>query len=148
MNFGVKLQKPSHPIKNNRLFANFANITMADGLIQEIRDKWLKIIAFVEENFDKKPDLNAILFLIGIRELGELRDKPFSKEEKVHLMHIATCKILSYSGYYEHVGTDQNGWPAWKNVIPLPNLGYLEQENLMRQHIVEYFENEEIIVFD
>ena len=62
-------------------------------------------------------------------------------------MHIATCKILSYSGYYEHVGTDQNGWPAWKNVIPLPNLGYLEQENLMRQHIVEYFENEEIDVF-
>jgi hypothetical protein len=120
---------------------------MADGLIQEIRDKWLQIIAFVEENFDKKPDLNAILFLIGVRELGELRDTPFSKEEKVHLMHIATCKILSYSGYYEHVGSDQNGWPAWQNVIPLPNLGYLEQENLIRQHIVEYFENEEIIQF-
>jgi len=120
---------------------------MADGLIQEIRDQWLQIIAFVEENFDKKPDLNAILFLIGVRELGELRDTPFSKEEKVHLMHIATCKILSYSGYYEYVGSDQNGWPAWQNIIPLPNLGYLEQENLIRQHIVEYFENEEIIQF-
>lgn len=55
---------------------------MAHGLIQEIRDKWLQVVAFVEENFEKKPDLNAILFLIGIRELGELRDKPFTKEEK------------------------------------------------------------------
>ena len=65
---------------------------MADGLIQEIRDKWLQIIAFVEESFDKKPDLNAILFLIGVRELGELRDTPFSKEEKVHL------KLELYNG--------------------------------------------------
>ena len=55
---------------------------MADGLMHEIRDKWLQVVAFVEENFEKKPDLNAILFPIGVRELGELRDKPFSKEEK------------------------------------------------------------------
>ncbi|MFM8996105.1 MAG: hypothetical protein ACKOI1_07630 [Bacteroidota bacterium] len=120
---------------------------MADGLMHEIRDKWLQVVAFVEENFEKKPDLNAILFLIGVRELGELREKPFTKEEKVHLMHIATCKILSYSGYYKHIGFDKNGWPAWENVTPLPNLGYLEQESLMRQHIVEYFETEEIIQF-
>jgi hypothetical protein len=46
------------------------------------------------------------------------------------------------------VGFDKNGWPAWENTTPLPNLGYLEQENLMRQHIVEYFENEEIIQFN
>lgn len=54
---------------------------MADGLIQEIRDKWLQIIAFVEERFDKKPDLNAILFLIGVRELGnyEIRLSPKKK---------------------------------------------------------------------
>ena len=121
---------------------------MADGLIQEIRDKWLKVVGFVEQNFERKPDLNAILFLIGIRELGEIRETTFSKEEKVHLMHIATCKILSYSGYYQHIGSDQNGWPAWENIQALPNLGYLEQENLIRQHIVEYFEKEEILSFD
>ena len=118
------------------------------NLQQEIKYKWLKIIAFIEENFQKKPDLNAILFLIGIRELGILPDKDFTKEEKVHRMHIANCKVLSYSGYYKQVGTNQKGWPVWENQKPLPNLAYLEQENLLRQHIIEYFEQEDIINFN
>jgi hypothetical protein len=116
-------------------------------LQQEIKEKWLKILAFVEENFQKKPDLNAILFLIGIRELGVLPDKNFTKEEKVHLMHIANCKVLSYSGYYTQLGFNKKGWPVWENTKPLPNLAYLEQENLLRQHIIEYFESEEILNF-
>ncbi len=117
------------------------------NLNQEIKHKWLKIIAFIEENFQKKPDLNAILFLIGIRELGVLPDKNFTKEEKVHLMHIANCKVLSYSGYYKQIGINQKGWPVWENAKTLPNLAFLEQENLLRQHIIEYFEQEDIINF-
>ena len=74
-------------------------------LNQEIKHKWLQVVAFIEENFQKKPDLNAILFLIGIRELGELPEKAFTKEEKTRLMHIANCRVLSFSGYYEKYRT-------------------------------------------
>ncbi|MBC7425850.1 MAG: hypothetical protein H7321_04875 [Bacteroidia bacterium] len=107
--------------------------------------KWEQITNFVELNFDKKPDLNAILFLIGIRELGELPSTKFKKEEKVNLMHIAICRLFSLSGYYELEGKDKDGWPHWKLIKTLPNFSIFEQETFIRQHIIEYFEQEEII---
>lgn len=116
-------------------------------LTEEIGYEWKQVIQFFETTFQKRPDLNAALFLIGIRELGTLPEKKFSKDEKTHLMHIANCKILSYSGYYIHDGTDENGWPVWKNAKPLPQMSVFEQENLIRQHIIEYFKQEEIITF-
>jgi hypothetical protein len=118
-----------------------------ENLQAEIKVKWLKIIDFFEKRFDKKPDLNAILFLVGIRELGQLPETKFTKEEKTLLMHIANCKVLSYSGYYTQIGFNQDGWPVWESALPIPNLTLFEQENLLRQHIIEYFEQEEIIQF-
>lgn len=117
-------------------------------LNEEIRYKWKRVIDFFEEKFEKKPDLNAILFLIGIRELGELPEKKFTKEEKTYLMHMANCKLFSYSGYYGLKGYDSKNWPVWENLKPLPSLSLFEQENLLRQHIIEYFEAEEIINFN
>jgi hypothetical protein len=45
-------------------------------------------------------------------------------------------------------GIDRKGWPVWENLKPLPNLTLFEQENILRQHIIEYFEKEEIINFN
>jgi len=93
----------------------------------------------------KRPkDLNAVLFLIGIQELGKGMQE-FSKEEKQDLMHIAVCKVLSYSGFYELEGTDQDGWPHWKLAKPLPHFDLLEQESLLKMHVIEYFQNEKLI---
>jgi hypothetical protein len=116
-------------------------------LQEEIKHKWLKIMDFVESNFQRRPDLNAVLFLVGIRELGLIPDKSFTKEQKTRLMSIASCKALSYSGYYTLDGLDPDGWPQWSNAKRLPNLSVIEQENLLRQHLVEYFERESILEF-
>lgn len=105
------------------------------------------MLNYVEKNFDRKPDLNALLFIIGIREAGELPKSKYNKEEKTYLMHLGNCKVLSYSGYYEQIGFDENGYPVWENRNPLPALSLFEQETLLRQHIIEYFEKEEILVF-
>src|SRR6185436_3847658 len=106
---------------------------------------WKKIVAHVETNFNKKPDMNAILFLIGIRELGHLPQENYKKSEKVDLMHIAICKILSYSGHYQLKGADTDGWPHWELVKPLPQFDVFEQESYIRTHIIEYFLTEEIL---
>lgn len=123
-------------------------MTNNSTLTSEISAKWKQIMAFFEERFGKKPDLNAVLFIIGIRELGELPETKFTKEEKTHLMHIANCRVLSYSGYYAQTGISSKGWPVWENKLPLPPMNIFEQENLLRQHIVEYFDREEIIRFN
>ena len=111
----------------------------------ELRVKWSKLMSILGRKLGKRPkDLNAVLFLIGIQELGKGMQE-FSKEEKQDLMHIAVCKVLSYSGFYELEGTDQDGWPHWKLAKPLPHFDLLEQESLLKMHIIEYFQNEKLI---
>ncbi len=104
----------------------------------EFEKAWAKIeYRFISET-KKKPDLNVILFLIGIQELGKGKKK-YTKEQKQDLMHIGICKVLSYSGYYELEGIDQEGWPHWKKVRDLPKFDLLEQEKFLKAHIIEYF---------
>jgi hypothetical protein len=103
---------------------------------------WQELLNELEKNFGKKPkDLNAVLFIIGVQELGK-GAKNFSKEEKQDLMHIAICKVLSLAGYYELEGIDESGWPHWKLVKKLPHFDLLEQEKLLKMLVIEYFEKE------
>ena len=104
--------------------------------------KWNELLNKLSSAIGKKPsDLNSVLFLIGVQELGK-GHKNFTKEQKQDLMHIAICKVLSLSGYYELEGIDEEGWPHWKLVKKLPHFDILEQEKLLKMHVMEYFENE------
>ena len=57
-------------------------------------------------------------------------------------MHIAICKVLSLSGFYELESLDEAGWPHWKLAKALPRFDLLEQEKLLKMHVIEYFEND------
>lgn len=104
--------------------------------------KWHALLQEVESLIGKKPkDLNGVLFLIGVQELGRGK-QVFSKEEKQDLMHIGICKVLSYSGYYVLEHLDKEGWPHWKLIKKLPHFDLLEQEKLLKMHVIEYFEKE------
>ena len=105
---------------------------------------WLDVEQSMMEKFGKKPTMESILFLIGLRELGAAPNKNFSKEEKVDLMHIAICRLLSQSGYYRLSHLDQEGWPHWELLKPLPHQDMFSQEYLLREHVLSYFEEEEL----
>lgn len=108
----------------------------------ELDRTWAALLSSMESMIGKRPkDLNEVLYLIGIQELGQ-GAKPFSKEEKQDLMHIAICKVLSLAGYYELEGLDAQGWPHWKLIKKLPHFDMLEQEKLLKMHVIEYFEKE------
>ncbi|MFY0600948.1 MAG: hypothetical protein JXR03_14835 [Cyclobacteriaceae bacterium] len=113
----------------------------------DLEVNWQKLLRRLEAEIGKKPkDLNAVLFLIGVQELGR-GAKNFSKEEKQDLMHIATCKILSLSDFYELEGLDEEGWPHWKVKREVPHFDLVEQEKLLKMHIIEYFKKELNFVF-
>jgi hypothetical protein len=104
--------------------------------------KWNALLEELKVTVGKKPkDLNAVLFLIGVQELGK-GSQLFSKEEKQDLMHIGICKVLSLAGYYELDGHDKDGWPHWKLIKKLPHFDLLEQEKLLKILVMEYFEKE------
>ena len=108
----------------------------------DLERKWFRLLQMLKENIGKKPkDLNAVLFLIGVQELGQGR-RVFTKEQKQDLMHIAICKVLSLSGFYQLEGLDEQGWPHWKLVKKLPHFDMLEQEKLLKMHVLDYFEQE------
>ncbi|MEM1216405.1 MAG: hypothetical protein AAGJ82_12010 [Bacteroidota bacterium] len=107
----------------------------------ELDFEWLRIRHFIKDRFQRAtlPDLNGILFVIGIQELGRWQDT-FTKEEKQDLLHIATCRLMSDYGYYEFAGRDGDGWPHWKLIARIPNHNLKEQEQLFKRAIVRYFQ--------
>lgn len=107
--------------------------------------EWLKVRHKVKDVFDKEtlPELNAILFVIGIQELGRWEDN-FTKEEKQDLMHIAICRLLEYDDYYEFVGRDADGWPHWKTLKPFTRTGVAEQERFLQIKVIQYFKDAEL----
>jgi hypothetical protein len=108
----------------------------------DLQARWWKLEAKLVERFEKKPDMETILFLIGIQELGDIRKK-FSKEQKQDLMHVAVCSLFAQSGYYEIEKVDEDGWPHYKQLKALPVMNMIEQENFMKDHILLYFERNE-----
>lgn len=110
----------------------------------DLQARWWKLEEQLMQRFGKKPDMETILFLIGIQELGDLKEK-FTKEQKQDLMHVAVCSILSSSGYYELAGVDEDGWPHFRPLKHIPPMSLKEQEDFMKDHILLYFQNNQFI---
>lgn len=108
----------------------------------QLEFEYLKVRHFVKNKMNKSelPDLNALLYLIGIQETNVFK-KTFSKEEKQDLMHVGTCHLLSMHGYFEFIGNDQDGWPHYKQVRVLPVEGVNAQEMFLKECIITYFES-------
>jgi hypothetical protein len=107
----------------------------------DLMNRWWALEAKLVEKFGKKPDMEAILFLIGMQETGFIREK-ITKEQKQDLMHVATCTLLEPSGFYIYEGKDEEGWPHFKQVKELPMLSLPDQENFLKDHILLYFEKQ------
>lgn len=105
----------------------------------EFNHRWSELLASMEERFGRRPDLNALLLLIGVQELGQ-GVAEFTKEQKQDLMHIATCKLFSLSGHYALERVDEEGWPHYQLVTPVPFANLKEQERMLKWHILEYFD--------
>lgn len=114
------------------------------NVTDDLQTRWWNLEAKLVERFGKKPDTEAILFLIGIQETGFVADK-ISKEQKQDLMHVAVCTVLSNSGYYSLELTDADGWPHFIQLKELPQLGLIEQENFLKDHILLYFQQQGLV---
>jgi hypothetical protein len=106
----------------------------------DLQQRWWKLEEKLMERFGKKPDLNAILMLVGVQETGFVTDK-ITKEQKQDLMHVAICVLLGISGYYALEGNDEEGWPHYKQLKALPAFDLMEQENFLKDHVLLYFQN-------
>jgi len=110
----------------------------------DLQSRWWALEGQLMERFGKKPDLETILFLIGIQEFGEI-STALSKEQKQDLMHVAICSLLAQSGYYELEGVDEEGWPHFRQLKALPVMDPIQQELFMKDHALMYFQQAGVI---
>ena len=109
-------------------------------LKEQLKNRWSLVVEMLSKQFSdgESLDLDGIIFLIGLQELGQV-DKSFKKDEKINLMHIAICRLLEPFGYYEFDYFDKDGWPHYRVLEKLPSLKAGEQTVLMKEAIVNYF---------
>lgn len=112
----------------------------------QLKERWENVVNILSNQFadGDELDLDAIIYLIGVQELGKVK-QTFKKDEKINLMHIAICRLLEPYGYYEFDFYDNDGWPHYKVKEELPPLKAGEQMVLMKEAIVHYFLERELI---
>ena len=107
---------------------------------EQLKERWDLVVEKLSNQFadGDTMDLDAIIYLIGIQELGQIH-RDFKKDQKLDLMHIDICKLLTPYGFYEFDFVDDEGWPHYKVREELPSLKAGEQSVLMKEAIVNYF---------
>lgn len=105
--------------------------------------EWKELVKKIELVFGEGIELETIVVLIGMQELGKGYFRP-TKDEKLDLLHIATCKLMEPLGHYKYTGKDADGWPQWEVVSNFPPLKPGEQKELMKRAIINYFKANEL----
>lgn len=113
---------------------------MTEEEIVVLKRNWKELTDKLKSVFEEEPDLQTVIFLIGVQELG-IGARNFSKEEKTNLMHVATSKLLSYEGYYSFIKTDEEGWPHYEKIKPIPSMSLKEQDIMLKKAVLKYFED-------
>lgn len=105
----------------------------------KLKENWHRLVKLVSDRFadGEEMDVDGIIFLIGVQELGH-GYKKYKKNEKVDIIHVAICTLLEPYGYYEFEGKDDQGWPHFKATEKLPFLKAGEQALLIKEAIVNY----------
>ena len=112
----------------------------------QLKERWENVVSILSNQFSQGEDLDldAIIYLIGVQEFGRFQQL-FKKDEKLNLMHIAICRLLEPYGYYQFDFVDKEGWPHYIIKEELPPLKAGEQSVLMKEAIVNYFIEKELI---
>lgn len=106
---------------------------------EELKTKWQKVENLIIDRFGEKLDMQTILFIIGLQELGKGAGK-YKKEEKLDVIHIGICTVLGKYGYYKFIGHDDEGWPHFKNIKKLPPEVQGEfQQKFLKKAVIDYF---------
>ena len=106
--------------------------------MQDLEIRWKELMEKLEKQFNDEVSLKGVLYLIGVQELN-FGIKKFDREEKINVLHVAICTLLSNYGYYTLKSVDKDGWPHYKELKALQSLSEKDQEKLIKEAILKYF---------
>jgi hypothetical protein len=101
-------------------------------------ENWDELCEYLSDKFGSEVDLNGVLFLVGVRERG-LVPQQFSKEEKLSLMNLGSCILLKRMGLVDETGTDDDGWPVFKQKALVPEVSEARKKKTLQDCALQYF---------
>lgn len=107
----------------------------------EFEKKWRDTLDNAAKYFGEPLDLQGLLFVIGLQELG-FNKRGYTKDQKLEVMHVAICSLLEPYGYYDFLGKDEDGWPHFDLNKKLPPLNTEQQQRLIKESVIAYFERD------
>jgi hypothetical protein len=113
---------------------------------KKLKERWDQLLIVLTERFSdgEALDVEGVLYLIGLQELGQVHQK-MKKDDNVNLIHVGICIVLEPYGYYRFDFFDEEGWPHFELLEALPPLKPGEQSILMKEALVAYFLKRELI---
>ena len=94
----------------------------------ELEKKWRGLQDKLGEKTGEPPELDSILFVIGLQELN-MDVKKLSKDQKIEVMHIGLCVIFTTQGYYKPKGRDKDGWIHFEELHVLYQTFQMNQQS-------------------
>ena len=113
------------------------HLAIADA---ELETRWGRLVSEISERFGRQPDIDSILFLIGVQSVGRGYEPDIPKERKQSLIMEGSYLAFETMGVYQRVGIERNGFWIWEKRFDLPELSVADQEKLLRVGILNYFE--------
>ena len=102
---------------------------------------WPRFQEWLDRTMACGDDLEGILFLVGLQELGQEFQSDLDKASKQRLVQEGTYCVLEGLGCFERVGREMDGYWIWEPHNELPDdLSASEQDLLLRAGILHYFE--------
>lgn len=113
---------------------------------KKLKERWDQLLIVLTERFSdgEALDVEGVLYLIGLQELGQVHQK-MKKDDNVNLIHVGICTVLEPYGYYRFDFFDEEGWPHFELLEALPPLKPGEQSILIKEALVAYFLKRELI---
>lgn len=100
---------------------------------------WKELKQQLEQEWGLPPTMESILLLIGLNEAG-IYPSQLSKEEKMQFIDLGMTHLLSLAGYFKRVSMPPF-FPKYEPIKPLPQMTLAEQTLLLKELILQYFEN-------
>jgi len=102
--------------------------------------RWQAHVERLEAQFGRLPDVDAVLFLMGIQSVGRGYEPDLPKERKQSLIMEGSYLAFETFGLYQRMGLEKNGFWLWEKRFDLPKLSIDDQERLLQLGILNYFD--------
>jgi hypothetical protein len=104
------------------------------------KKRWHALIERIGARFGREPDIEALLFLIGVHSVGRGYEPELPKERKQSLIMEGSYLAFETLGVYSRAGMEPNGFWIWEKVVDLPAIPIEQQERLLQIGILNYFD--------